>query len=84
MRTNPYKFKPIRIPIRLDKLVDVFVYHPFGYHCEAAVAHCHSQQREHVRVAEALPCYNLFAKSLHNHSQFPHYALLASIKRDPR
>ena len=79
-----YEFKPVHIPVRFDKRVDGPAHHPFGYHYEATVAHCRSQQREHVRVAEALPYYNLFAESLHNHSQFSRYTHLASLGRDPR
>ena len=66
-----YEFKPIHIPVRSDKRVDGSTHHPFGYHFEATVAHCRSQQREHVRVAETLPCYNLFAESLQNQSVLP-------------
>ena len=64
IETKPYKLEPIRIPMRLDKLVDVPVCHPFGYYCEVAIAHCHSQQREHVRMAEDIPQHNLYAEPL--------------------
>ena len=55
--------------MRLDKLNDVSVGHQFGNHREGAIAHCHSQQREHVRMAEAFPHYNLFVEHLRNFCQ---------------
>jgi hypothetical protein len=55
--------------MRLDKLVDVSVGHPFGYHHEVVIAHCRSQQREHIRMAEAFPQYNLSAEHLRNCGQ---------------
>jgi len=69
IETKPYKLEPIHIPMRLDKLVDVSVGHQFGYHREGAIAHCHSQQREHIQMAEAFPHYNLFVEHLPNCSQ---------------
>jgi len=47
-----------------DKLADVTVDHPFRYHREMAVVHCHSQQWQHIRVTEALPCYDFLAEPL--------------------
>ena len=55
--------------MRVDKMIDVSVCHQFGYHREAAIAHCRSQQRDHIRMAEAFPQYNLFAEPLRNRSQ---------------
>ena len=43
--SKPYKLKPVHIPMGLDKLVDIPVYHPFRCHCEVVSVHCHSQQR---------------------------------------
>jgi len=42
-RIKPYKIEPICISMHLDKLVDVPVDHPFRYHREVVLAHCHSQ-----------------------------------------
>ena len=68
--------------MRLNKLVDVSVGHPFGYHHEVATFHLlgvprrheaatvhHSQQREHIRMAKAFPQYNLFIEPLRNCGQ---------------
>ena len=33
-RCKTYKIEPIRVPMRLDKLVDVPVFHPLRYHRE--------------------------------------------------
>ena len=41
-KPKPYKLKPIHIPVLLDVLVDVFIYHPLRYHCELVVSHRHS------------------------------------------
>ena len=67
--TKPYKLEPIRIPIPLDKLVDVPVCHPFGYHREVAIAHCHSQERGHIRMAKGFPQHNLVAEPLRDCGQ---------------
>ena len=55
--------------MRLDKLVDVSVGHPFGYHRNVATTHYHSQQWEDIRMVEAFPHYNLFAEPLYNRCQ---------------
>ena len=65
-RKKPHKLKPIHISMRLDKLVDVSVGHPFGYHRNVAITHYHSQQREDIWMVEAFPHYNLFAEPLYN------------------
>ena len=56
--------------MRLDKLVEFSVGHPFGYHCEVSIAHGYSQEREHVRMVESFPHYNLFVEHLCNCGQF--------------
>ena len=61
--------------MRLDKLIDVSVGHPFGDNREVAVAHCHSQQREHVWVAEGLPCDNFLAERLCDHNDHNNHQL---------
>ena len=53
----------------LDKLVDVPVGHPFRDHRENLFVHLYPQQREHIGMAEAFPCYNFLAEPLHDHNQ---------------
>ena len=55
--------------MRLDKLIDVSIGHPFGDNRKVAVAHCHSQQRENIRMTEVFPHHNLFAEPLRNRGQ---------------
>ena len=80
---RPYKVESIHIPMYLDKLVDVAVDHPFRYHREMVIAHCHPQQWKNVRVAEALPCYNFLAEPLCNQSA-PLDTLSRTLADDPR
>jgi len=61
---TPYKFEPIRILVRFDELVDVPINHPFRRHCKFVIAHCRSQQRQHVRVAKRFPRHNFLAEPL--------------------
>ena len=42
-RTETYRLKTVRIPVRLDELGDISISHPFRHHHELVVAHCHSQ-----------------------------------------
>ena len=65
-----YKLKPVHIHIRPDKLVDISVGHPFGYHREAVNVHHHAHQREHVRMTEGIPRDNFSAETLHDSGQF--------------
>ena len=62
--------------MRLDKLVDVSVGRPFGYHCEVAIVYCNSQQREHVQMVEVFPQYNLFVEPLRDCSQLRNFGKL--------
>ena len=48
----------------LDELDDIPIDHPFQNHRKKPFPHCHSQQREHIRMAEAPPCYNYLAECL--------------------
>jgi len=64
---RPYKFKPIRIPMRPDELGDIPIDHPFRNHRKEPFSHRHSQQREYIRMAEALPRYNFLAERLRDH-----------------
>lgn len=64
-----YKPETIRIPVHLDKLVDVPIEHPLRYHREVPFAHCHAQQRQYVRVAKGIPHHGVLAESLRNNSQ---------------
>ena len=50
--------------MRLDELVDVPIYHPFRRHCEFVMAHCRSQQRQHVRMTKRFPRHNFLAEPL--------------------
>jgi len=68
-RKKPYRLKPIHIPMRLDKLIDVSIGHPFRYHCKVAITHCHSQQWEDIWMVEAFPHYNLLVEHLYNCSR---------------
>ena len=54
-REKSYKLKPIYIPMRSDKPVDVSVCHPLRYHHESVVPHGDSQEREHAWVAKGSP-----------------------------
>jgi hypothetical protein len=65
VRVKPYKLEQIRIPMRLDELVDVPIYHPLRYHYELVITHCHSQQWQHIRMVKGFPHHNLFAEPLH-------------------
>ena len=65
-RIIPYKLEPIHASMLLDKLFNVPVTHPLRYHCKAPAAHRHSQQWEHVWMAETSPRHDLLAKSLCN------------------
>jgi len=68
-----YKFKPVRIPMGLDELGDIPIDHPFRDHRKEPFPHRHSQQWEHIRMAEALPRYNFLAERLRdrgNHQLF--------------
>ena len=67
VEVEPYKFKPIRIPMCLDELDDISIDHPFRNHRKDLCPHRHSQQREHIRMAEGLPCDNFLAESLRDH-----------------
>ena len=40
---EPYKLEPIHIPIGLDELIDVPIFHPPRRHCKLVVMHCHPQ-----------------------------------------
>ena len=60
-----YKLQPICADVRPQKLVDVTIYHPLGYHHEPILSHRHAQQRQHVWMTEAVPSYDLPAESLH-------------------
>ena len=59
-----YKSQPIRLGVRLHKLVDVTFHHPFRYHYEAILGHGHAQQPEDVWMAEGPPCHDLPAEPL--------------------
>jgi len=59
-----HKFKPICIPMGLDELGDIPIDHPFRDHRKEPFPHRHSQQREHIRMAQALPRYNFLAERL--------------------
>jgi len=50
--------------MRLDKLIDVPIRHPLGYHRELGVTHCDSQQRQYIWMAEGIPRHNLLAEPL--------------------
>ena len=66
-RSGTYKFEPIRIPMRLDELGDIPIDHPFRDHRKEIFPHRHSQQREYIRMAKGLPCYNFLAEHLCDH-----------------
>jgi len=59
-----YKFKPVCIPMGLDELGDIPIDHPFRDHRKEPFPQRHSQQREHIRMAEGLPCHNFLAEHL--------------------
>ena len=61
---NTYKLESIHTPMLLEELVDVPVHHPLRCHRKVLVAHCRSQQWEHIRVAEAPPRQYFFAEPL--------------------
>ena len=43
-RVTTYKLGAVYMPIPLDELVDVSVFHPLGNHREPVFAHCHPEQ----------------------------------------
>ena len=59
-----YKLEPIHIPISLGEFLNIPTNHPLRNHRKMAVAHYHSQQRQHVRMTKGLPGHNLLAKPL--------------------
>jgi len=61
---STYKLNTVHMLIPPDKLVDVPIFHPRRNHREPLVTHCHSDQRQNVRVPEVLPGYPLSAESL--------------------
>ena len=65
-----YKLEPICILMGLHKLVDVAIRHPFRHHRELCPRHYHSQQGQHVWVAESSPCYELLAEPLSGHDEY--------------
>jgi len=68
MGVKSYEFEPIHIPMCLGEFVDIPIDHPFRNHRKEFFPHCHSQQREYVRMTEALPCYNFLAERLGDHN----------------
>ena len=81
VEVKPYELEPVCIPMCLDELIDVPIDHPFRDHCKEPLLHRHPQQREHVWMAEGLPCYNFFAERLRDHSDdiSPLMSTLASL-----
>lgn len=65
VESQPYKLKPIRILMRFDEPVYVPIFHPFRRHREFVIAHCRSQQRQHVRMVKGFPCHNFLTEPLH-------------------
>ena len=63
-RTESYKFKTVRIPVRLDELIYISIGHPFRCHHELVVAHHHSQQWQHVLMTKGFPRHDLLAEPL--------------------
>jgi len=47
-----------------NELVDIPIDHPLRNHRKELSPHRHSQQWEHVWMAEALPCYDFLAERL--------------------
>ena len=43
-QATTYKLSAVYVPIPLDELVDVSVFHPLGNHREPVFAHCHPEQ----------------------------------------
>ena len=39
-----YKLSAVYMPVPLDELVDVSVFHPLGNHCKPVFIHCHPKQ----------------------------------------
>lgn len=68
-RNKPYKLEPIRTLMRLDIFIDSSISHPFGHHRKTATVRCHSQQLEHIRMAEPFPQYDLSAEHLRSYRQ---------------
>ena len=51
--------------MHLYELSNAAVWHPLRHHRELCLRHHHSQQRQHVRMAESFPRYELPAEPLH-------------------
>ena len=83
---RPYKLEPVRIPMCLDELNDISIDHPFRNHCKESFPHRHSQQREHIRMAEAPQRYNFLAERLHSHGNHQLFDthFLQALGGDPR
>ena len=64
---RPYKLEPICLPMCLDELDNISIDHPFRNHRKEPFPHRHSQQREYIRMVEALPRHNLLAERLRDH-----------------
>jgi len=59
-----YEFNAVNIPIPLDKLVDIPIIHPLGNQSEPIFAHCHSEERQDVRMPEVFPRDTFSTESL--------------------
>ena len=63
-RTESYKLKTVRVPMRLDELGDIPIGHPFRHHYKLVVPHHHSQQWQRVLMMKSFPGHGLLAEPL--------------------
>ena len=59
-----HKLNPVGVPIPLDKLADVPIFHPLRNQSEPVFSHCHSKKRQDVRMPEVPPSNALPTESL--------------------
>jgi len=48
----------------LDKIVDISIRHPVGYHRKPSLGHRHSDKRQDIWMTKGFPCYDLLAEPL--------------------
>jgi len=76
---RPYELEPVRILMCLNEINNIPIDHPFRDHRKEPFPHHHSQQREHILMAEGPPCHDFLAERLRSwQSSALQHALLAT------
>jgi hypothetical protein len=63
-KLGAYKLGPLCFRVRLDELIDVSVWHPFGYHYQLVFCHHHSHQWQDIWMSKGFPHNGLLAEFL--------------------